>query len=538
MTIYYVSKQGNDASNGLGPDASHASNKPWLTILKAIGATGIASGDTVYIGPGIYREAIAVAMTSAVAETAIIGDPGNSQGFKDGSGVLVAPADVIWTAYTTNDTTAPSGASTLGLAGRDFLTFQTIVFVGGAGTPSVIDGTTTNSVNITFRDCTFLHSGAGSGVGYTGLADVASNWLIDRCIFVSAFFNNSIDLVLPTSALADYDSNFVIQNSIIMGGIIGITITASGALSFKAGGVDALNCTIFASSTAAFRTNSANLSTSIPCTVNNCLIMNQATAISANTSGQITENYCRIQSNTLRNNVSAGANSITGQTHALLLEVGQALFMGRATRPFLAPTSGSPLLGFGSTGAPSVDIENRSRPSGGASTSNAVGARERHEIGTQETSVVQAGASGVKITGPGDHDFQIPVDASSTTISIYVRYDTTHGTGSKPQAILLANGAIGVTAETKTATVGVDTWEQLTFAAQTPTAKGFVTIRCVSRAAAGGGIAYFDTAAGGANGSQGFDYFRQAEPLSALVATAAGGGGAGGGIFHSGVFGE
>jgi hypothetical protein len=533
MTTYYVSPSGNNSNNGLGPDQSHGTNRPWLTLAKALGATGISSGDTVYIAPGTYREVASVAMTSATVETFVIGDPSNAQGFKDGSGVLLAAADVIHTAYLTNDTSAPSATATLSLSGRDFLTFRTIIFVGGSG--AVINATTTNSINIKFQDCTFLNSGTGSTFGYNGVADAAANWTIDRCLSVCFNFATHIDLSFPTSTTADYDVVFLLQNSIFMGGILGVTCATSAANSFKPGGVDALNCTFFGTSTAAFRTNSANMATTIPCTVNNCLITCQAAGITANTAGQIANpEYCRITANTALTNVTAGTGTVTGLTYAPMLEVGQSLFMGRTMRPFMSPTSGSPILGFGSTGAPSVDILNRPRPSGGASLNNAVGAQERHQIASKETSVTQTGSSSWKIIGPGDHDIAIPVDASATVLTIYARYDTTHDATNKPQAILLANGEIGVVTETKTMAAAADTWEQLSFSSFTPTAKGYVTVRLVSRSAAGGGIAYFDTAAGGASSTATFDYFRQGEPLSTIVAGSAGGGLIGGGTLTGG----
>ena len=47
MTTYYVDfVNGLDANNGLGPDASDGTNKPWKTITKLLGAAGMASGDT------------------------------------------------------------------------------------------------------------------------------------------------------------------------------------------------------------------------------------------------------------------------------------------------------------------------------------------------------------------------------------------------------------------------------------------------------------------------------------------------------------
>ena len=498
MTTYYVDFiNGLDANNGLGPDASHATNKPWKTIAKLLGAAGMASGDTAYLSPaGPFREVVTIAMTSAASETAIIGDPGNAQGFKTSGGVLVTPADVIWTAYTTNDTTAPSATILLTLAGRDFLTFQYITFIGGGGSPSVIGAASANSVNITIRDCKLISGHMSTPmISYVGLADIVCNWTVDRCRFLG-FAGNHIAMTFPTSAAADYDTNFQISTcEFNAAGATSINVGTSGAGAFKAGGVDVLNC-VFNVRLSAIVTGTANLSTSIPCTVtNSLLICPGGPALSAITVGQIIEDFNRIISTTPRTNVSVGANSIDNFAHALLLDLGFSEQIGFAHRSYFTPMAGSPLLGFGSSGAPAVDILNRPRPAGGASILKAVGAYERHDTAVQETSVTQAGSSAIKIIGPGDHQFQIPVDAVSTVISIYTRYDTNHGAGTKPQAILLVNGAIGVVTETKTATVGVDTWEQLTFAAQTPTAKGVVTIRLVSRAAAGNGIAYFDTAA-------------------------------------------
>jgi len=126
-------------------------------------------------------------------------------------------------------------------------------------------------------------------------------------------------------------------------------------------------------------------------------------------------------------------------------------------------------------------------------TQRSPGALELHDTAAKETTTTDAGSVGIVISGPGSHEFLIPVDAASTTISVKMRYDSNHGTTNKPQAILLANGEIGVTTETKTMTSAADTWETLTFAAQTPTAKGVVTVRLVSRSDAPYGKCYADT---------------------------------------------
>jgi hypothetical protein len=61
--------------------------------------------------------------------------------------------------------------------------------------------------------------------------------------------------------------------------------------------------------------------------------------------------------------------------------------------------------------------------------------------------------------------------------------------------MLLANAELGIAAQTVTATAGVDTWQTLTFSSFTPSNKGVVTLRLISRAAAGNGKAWFDSVA-------------------------------------------
>jgi hypothetical protein len=363
-----------------------------------------------------------------------------------------------------------------------------------------------------FRDCAFISPVAGPAIIYTGLADIASNWLIDRCLF--AFGSRAIGITLPIGATVDYDSNFVIQNSMIfLPSSNGVNIAASGSGTGFGGGVDIINCT-FINNTTAVTTSTASLSTTIPCTVYNCVITSPGNApFAANTSGHIVSDYCYIwntgQSNT---NVTNGSNTKRGDSQSPLFEIGQALLYGRAPRPFMMPTIGSEILGFGTKSSPggntqpTVDVLNRPRPSGGGSattaatatgtatagaattmtdggaawtvnaftgykvtltggtgsgqqrliTSNtstvltispvwgtnpdntstysiaqpgidyAVGYLERHDNAAQETSTVRTGSNSLVIVGPGDHEFQVPVDAVATVISAYARYDSTH----------------------------------------------------------------------------------------------------------------
>lgn len=495
MATYYVSPSGNDSNNGLSADASHASNKPWLTIGKALGASGIASGDTVYIGPGTYREAVTVAMTSAVAETSVLGDPINGQGFKDGSGVLLTAGDVVWTGYTTNDTTAPGANSTLFLQGRDFLTFKFITFFGSAqASGNIVRADTNTSTNIKFIQCVFIPSGSGTNsILITCAANTALHWLVDSCSFIQLKGVNSISMTLTTHT-ADYDVDFIAQNCLFMIGARALSVTNSASGGGCGTGILVYNCTCIGQTVSAISVTSAGTTQATPSKIENCILVTpSATAVISGHTSQLTENYNWISAATARSNVNAGANSIADQSYALTIDIGQSLIGGRQLRPMFQPVS-APILGFGSSAAaPATDFLQRTRPSGGASTNKSIGYLERHDFATREATVIDASTYAIKLVGPGDHDIMIPVDASATVLSIKTRYDTNHATTNKPQAILLARPDIGVATETKTATAAVDTWDTLTFSSFTPTAKGWVVLRLVSRSAAGNGIAYFDT---------------------------------------------
>jgi hypothetical protein len=494
MTTYYVSKNGSDANNGLGPDASHATNKPWLTIGKALGASGVpggAAGHRLEIGPGVYRETIAPALTAPTVEIVVHGDPSNSSGFKDGSGVLVTGGEIRVTAYTTNETSAPSTNAVLDCNAKNFLTFENITWCGGNAFYAIdFNG----AHHITLRNCVIFPRTtlSGSAVKIPSFGAVDGGIVIERCSAIGGD-ESCISVFLPRAG-ADYDANIQIrrckfQNTNPSYGAIAVFSTGAGA--GKPGGVDMVNSFVYGGGRA-FMINDANLSTLIPCTAyNNVLITGNATALQANTSGQLLSDYNDIKGVSYYNNVSAGANDRASVNYSLLIDIGQSEMYGALPVSFGTPVSGSPQLGVGGTSPSATDFLGRISPAGGASTSAALGALERHDSWVKETSTVRTGTNALSCTGPGDQDFYFAVDVVSTTLSVWMRYDTTHATTNKPQALLLNGGECGVADQTATMTTAVDTWEQLSFTF-TPTAKGIVTMRLVSRSAAGGGKAFAD----------------------------------------------
>jgi len=488
MATYFCDfVNGLDANNGLGPDASHATNKPWKSITKLLGAAGMASGDTAYLSPaGPFREVVTIAMTNPAAETKILGDPGNAQGFKTSGGVRVTPGPVVWTAYTTDDKTAPSASTTLNMASRPFLTFQNIMFVGGTGNTVDVGSVT----NVTFRDCAFFGvATAANTVQMTVPFGAAANITFDRCIVTYGTWSG-IGITLTTSnSGADYDANILIQNSVFLGSFgNGIYISGSSNLTFRGGGVDIRSILMMGGSV---KIANAFTSLTIPCTLTSSFLYEIGNAaVEASALGQITENYNVFTGCvTPRSNVTAGANSKT--SYAPLIEIGQQAIFGMFQRPFAEPMANSPLLGFGDDGTTAAyDALNRPRPAGGLSASKGVGPYERGNTWGRETSTVRTGSNAISITGPGYQDMTLPVDTVSTTVAVYMRYDATYA-GTKPQVQVRNGEECGVTAATSSAVTTVNTWEQLSLTF-TPTSKGIVTIRLLSSDTNGGGKAFAD----------------------------------------------
>lgn len=347
---FYIRKTGDNNASGASPAEA------WLTFTKALGATGIFSGSTTYVGAGSYKEVISIGMTSATVDTIIQGDITGQYTGDAGS--------VIYTAYTAGDYSTPSASVALNLNGRDFLTFKDIKFIGGSGT--VIQANTLSSTNINFTRCDILSGGQNVSVGIllTLGADVIGTWVIDSCIFVKGS-GNPISITLTRPSAADLDANIQIKNCIFIGGAAtSIALASTGANTFKAGGVDIYNCSHFDGASFVGIAD-ANLSTTIPCTVYNCYLYmgGSAFGLQANLAGQILEDYNIIASSNARSNVTAGTHSISSGTISPLFYTGIEYPQQGILRPFGMPLPGSPILGFGNqAGSPTTDIVNRTRP--------------------------------------------------------------------------------------------------------------------------------------------------------------------------------
>jgi hypothetical protein len=198
MATYYVRVDGNDANTGLGSSTAQA----WQTISKALGATGIGSGDTLYIAPGTYRQGTAVTVGGTYsAMTYIYGDPTGAQ-------FTGVPAGLVRiTTFTPFDTSASSAVNAISATSKSNLTFANLFIETGTGSGIVFSG----GDNILVENCVFtLQRGSAGQAGfyYTGGANTTGA-TVQRC----QFFGGHTSIVInPTATTGQTFKAFVYDN--------------------------------------------------------------------------------------------------------------------------------------------------------------------------------------------------------------------------------------------------------------------------------------------------------------------------------------
>lgn len=425
-----------------------------IDALLGNGNDAVREGDSAYIGAGTYREAIVMeaAPKHGVLTLSIIGDVDGSQTGDSG--------EVQVTAHATNDETAANlTPAPLELAARSLLDFSKMVFVNPRAKAL---NAPAGSSRVTFTDCAFF----GSVLAATAYSfPLRFTW--DRCRFVYVVPSQGdlLAIQLTGGGGSDYDAETLIKNSLLLnlGGANTVHPAPASAVgqTGKGGGVVVRNCTLIGGggSGGGGSQNGMNVSLGsliFPSAIYNSIILigGSGTGLIAQTTlGQIVEDYNLIYASTVRNNVTAGANSISDMSSAPLFHYGQEDIWGAALRLFGEPTAGSPLLGFGSDGLGSAyDLRGNPSPAGGASALKAIGALERGNTFARETGTVHTGSNAISAVGPAYQDFLVAVNSgTSYTFSIYVKYDSSY-TGTLPQLSALDGAEAGVNDETVTAT--------------------------------------------------------------------------------------
>jgi hypothetical protein len=331
MATYYVRADGNDTNTGLGSSPGQA----WATITKALGATGITGGDTLYIAPGTYRGAVTVGGTYT-STTYIYGNPTASLFVGVSAGeVRITPSgndNAISTSYAITATS------------KNNLNFRDLV-IGGM--------LLTTCSNTVIERC-YLHSTSATTEAFFFAQTTYTNYNtnIRQCVIVGTVYGIRYWYIFGGSP---YTTGFYVSDSVI---IANTSIFLDNQLTFQSNGPSGFNfynCVIIGSTT--FQMTSGSYTGGG--TVTNSGIFNSllyATGSYVFNGGPgFVENYNRIYGVNTRITVTQGANTTVASWPGL--EFGQSLLQGFGPIQIFGNTLNSPNSNAGiGLSAPLVDM--------------------------------------------------------------------------------------------------------------------------------------------------------------------------------------
>ena len=334
MATYYVRSGGNDGNTGLGAGTGQA----WATIGKALGATGITGGDTLYIAAGTYREVVTIGGTYS-SVTYIYGDPTSSQF----SGVTAGEVRIT----PSGSDNAVSTSYALTATSKNNLNFKDLI-IGGMNA--------TTCTNLTIEKCLcFSTSATTSAFTFTASTNSNFNTVVKQSVFTGTV--NGIQYNYRNFN-AVQNVGFALSDCVLTGeNAILLTDQGTGYGAYLLSGVNIYNCVLMGSTP--FRTVQTHTSGTNGPNIYNSLIYSTGTyAFSSNPSLGVTENYNRVYGVNTRLGVSQGANTNVASWPGL--EFGQSLLQGYGPLQIFGNTFNSPNATAGTaSGAPVVDMYNQ-----------------------------------------------------------------------------------------------------------------------------------------------------------------------------------
>ncbi len=279
MATFYVRKSGNDANNGLSPAAAK------LTYTAAY--TAASSGDTIYIGAGVYREA-SLTVSKALS---ILGDYDGAQ---------TGDAGMVHLRGSAADVSVTAGAALRLSTGADGTVIRWLAISGWS---SYQIYTTVAVLNVTITDCSF-HTGwaMGAAIHHPFTATLATGWTIERCLF----YGSANGIWYYQGDQVDRTINWTVRNCVFI-----LTTQGSyGVNSAHGGGLVVENCT-FVGGTSVIVSGTGTMTT--PATMRRCIIEASAWWCVGGTLGFLVEDYNVFVTGGYgaRSNVAVGANSLT-----------------------------------------------------------------------------------------------------------------------------------------------------------------------------------------------------------------------------------
>lgn len=456
MTDYFVGIGGSDASNGL----SWANRKLTLNGAEDVPVT---AGDTVYVGPGEYRELLTLDVSgSGGSPITYIADVTGEKTDDVGGIIRVTGSD--------NDQAA-TRANCVDSNSRTHRTFRGFLFdLVTSVLVDVADGT-----DWIIEDCSFLNS-EDRGLRFSGTGQASCT--VRRCFFPAC----AGQMINFEAGSATTSTGHLVENCLfIAGGSDSINIDLVGGLTIK-------NCTFIGAADDHIDVSvSAGTGAGQFTTVNNCILcMADGGALEGAVSGDIIENY-----NTFFGNGSDRINTATGgnsQTYPPLWSA--PILLDGLKFPFLfgVLSEWSQVLGIAGTGESTDDLFGMARPTTAAKKS--WGALQFVDVERETTTTRGGSTASVKLADAGRHQIWVPVTNISTTIEVYVNREANYA-GTNPQLVVKQPG---VADDTTTDAGSSGSWNQLT-TTLTPSANtDYVVVELVSNntATSGSFATYFD----------------------------------------------
>lgn len=326
MTIRYVGIGGSNANNG----TTWALRK--LT-LAGVEATPVVAGDTVYVGPGTYREKFATAVDGTIGNpiTYIADVTGvNTDGI--GGVVRVTGSD--------DDLTATRNIA----IDIEFYSYRTFRGFTCDGTTAQAYYISSGSNNI-IEDFIVVHCGSQGLRLEGGTNNIIRRGIVAYCKTAGIAY---VNFSTPQSSVNHTLENVVIRD--ILGDF------SIGLHCYNFNGVTARNCTI----TGCYRGVFCETNTSGALTLNNSFVTYCIEGITGQATTNITENYNVVSQNgTNRTNTTSGAQSVSDLPgFAMPLLVNGAIYM---TPPEGALASWSSATSKAGTSVPSADMYGTTR---------------------------------------------------------------------------------------------------------------------------------------------------------------------------------
>jgi hypothetical protein len=343
VATYYVRTPANGGSDA---NAGTSTSTAWATFTKAFSASGFTSGDTVYVEPGVYRETVTALNTSPTTRAYVIGDYNGA--------IFGTVGEVRLTSFTTSDDAAGSASTLLNMNTRKNITLRGIRFEGVGRCIDVNSGATFIDV----EDCVIVSQASGA-IAFTSASSTALNCNLRRCII---FGISDAVLITPNLAGTSITLNMAIENCMITATTNrGINFSVSGGTTTVATGCTVNDCTIHAPT--GIQASASRYTSGIA--VLNTLFYLCSTGISAGSTGQVTENYCRyaLVSTPTSSITTNGVNSnLVGN---LNIDMGMSFLYDYTPRmPWYMPYVANIINGDGTaTGTPTDDIHGTTRPS-------------------------------------------------------------------------------------------------------------------------------------------------------------------------------